>query len=68
MCLVLLYGTLVFIQDSNELVLIPIENMMEKVRRIAKNPLEAAQIEENEDVMNNMMQQVLNYYLGRKQF
>lgn len=61
MCIVLVYGTLIFIQDCNDLVLIPIENMIEKVKRIAKNPLEAAQIEENEDVMNNMMQQV--YYI-----
>lgn len=30
------------------MVLQPIESMLEKVKRIAKNPLEAAQIEENE--------------------
>ena len=47
-CIVLTYGALMFSNDANSLVLAPIESMVEKVKRIAKNPLEAAQIEENE--------------------
>jgi len=47
-CIVLTMGALYFSKDANDLVLHPIENMLEKVKRIAKNPLEAAQMEENE--------------------
>ena len=47
-CFVLTAGALFFSKDANDLVLQPIESMLEKVKRIAKNPLEAAQIEENE--------------------
>ena len=46
--LVLGLAALYFSKDANELVLLPIEHMLEKVKRISKNPLEAAQIEENE--------------------
>ena len=47
-CVVLTAGALYFSKDAHDLVLHPIENMLEKVKRIAKNPLEAAQMEENE--------------------
>ena len=47
---VLATGALWFNKDANELVIVPIENMIEKVNRIAKNPLEAAQEEENEEL------------------
>lgn len=40
-----------FTKDANDLVVIPIENMLSKVRRIADNPLEAARIEEDEEVL-----------------
>ena len=40
-----------FSKDVEDFVLIPIENMLKKVERIAKNPLEAAQIEENEALL-----------------
>ena len=36
---ILLFGTLFFSRDANELVLHPIERMIEKVNRIAENPL-----------------------------
>ena len=39
-----------FTKDSNDLVVIPIENMLGKVRRITRSPLEAAIIEEDEEV------------------
>jgi hypothetical protein len=37
-----------FSKDANDLVIVPIEQMIQKVNRISKNPLEAAQQEENE--------------------
>ena len=47
---VLATGALWFSKDANDLVIVPIESMIEKVNRIAKNPLEAAQEEENEEL------------------
>ena len=47
-CLVLASGALLFSKDANDLVIAPIEQMIQKVNRIALNPLEAAQEEENE--------------------
>ncbi len=41
-------SALLLSKDSTEIVLNPIENMLEKVKRIASNPLHAAQIEEEE--------------------
>ena len=41
-CIILTGGALFFSKDTNELVIRPIEKMIEKVKRIAKNPLEAA--------------------------
>lgn len=49
--LVLLCGSaILFTKDSNELILHPIERMLSKVKRIAKNPLEAARLAEDEAV------------------
>ena len=42
MSIVLSTGAILFSSDVENLVLRPIENMMQKVRRIADNPLEAA--------------------------
>ena len=47
-CFVLAAGALFFSKDANDLVIQPIEAMIQKVNRIARNPLEAAQEEENE--------------------
>ena len=47
-CAVLTLGAVFFSRDATFLVIRPIENMISKVNRIAKNPLEAAQEEENE--------------------
>ena len=41
-CVVLAGGALLFSNDTNKLVIIPIEKMIDKVMSIAKNPLEAA--------------------------
>lgn len=49
-CIVLTIGAIIFTKDANDLVIGPIEQMMVKVQRIAKNPLEAAKEEENEAV------------------
>ena len=38
-CIVLTLGAIFFNNDTNRLVLIPIERMVARVRRIAKNPL-----------------------------
>jgi len=41
-------GAMLFSKDVEDYVVSPIEKMLEKVKRIAANPLNAAQIEENE--------------------
>jgi hypothetical protein len=41
-CFVLASGAMFFSKDANDLVIQPIEAMIQKVNRIAKNPLEAA--------------------------
>lgn len=38
---------MIFIKISNDLVIGPIEDMIQKIKLIAKNPLEAAHEEEN---------------------
>jgi hypothetical protein len=45
---VLSLGAILFSRDVETYILIPIENMMKKVKRISNNPLEAALIEERE--------------------
>jgi hypothetical protein len=47
-CIMLTIGTFLFTKDATDLVIDPVEQMMEKVKKIAKNPLEAAKEEENE--------------------
>jgi hypothetical protein len=37
-CMVLTFGSLMFSKDANDLALRPIERMIEKVNKIAKNP------------------------------
>jgi hypothetical protein len=39
-----------FTKDSNDHVVVPLENMLRKVERIRNNPLEAALLEEEEEV------------------
>lgn len=46
-CLILAIGAMIFIKISNDLVIGPIEDMIQKIKLIAKNPLEAAHEEEN---------------------
>ncbi len=44
---VMIYGALAFSTDSNNLIVQPIEVMLDKVKRISQDPLVAAQIEED---------------------
>lgn len=55
-CLILLLSSIYFSKDANEIILQPIEKMIDKVSKIAKNPIKAIQDEENEAMM---MQQLL---------
>jgi hypothetical protein len=48
---VLVVGVVFFTKDANDYVVIPIESMLSKVKRIADNPLEAAKIEEDEQII-----------------
>ena len=50
-CFVLASGAMLFTKEANDLVIIPIEQMIAKVNRIAANPLLAAQEEENEALL-----------------
>jgi hypothetical protein len=50
-CCVLAFSSIMFSKDVQGLVLDPIDRMLKKVDRIAKNPLEAAQIEEQEELI-----------------
>ena len=47
-CLVLTIAAMLFSSTTNNLVINPIESMIRKVKKIAKNPLEAAQEEEKQ--------------------
>lgn len=56
-CLVLTVAAMCFSNTANALVINPIENMIEKVKKIATNPLEAAQEEENQTLaLEKMME------------
>lgn len=47
-CIVLGGASMIFSQDATELVLEPIEKMLEKIKNITENPLKAAQSEEEQ--------------------
>ena len=44
MCIVLTMGALLFSKDANDIALRPIERMIEKVTKIAKNPILAKEL------------------------
>ncbi|CAD8196025.1 unnamed protein product [Paramecium octaurelia] len=50
-CIVLAVSALMFSKDVSDLVIDPIEAMMQKIEMIAANPLEAVNIEEQEDLI-----------------
>ena len=49
-CIILAVSSSVLTRDAQILVLTPIENMIEKVKKISENPLEAAQEQERREV------------------
>jgi hypothetical protein len=49
-CLILGFGSLILSKITLDLVITPIETMMDKVKRISENPLKAAAEEENEQL------------------
>jgi hypothetical protein len=48
--LMMCIGVVLFTKDASDLVVVPVETMLSKVRRITKSPLEAAIMEEDEEV------------------
>jgi class 3 adenylate cyclase len=53
-CMILTFGALYFTKDSEELVIKPIEKMIEKVKKIAKNPLSASQVKTIQDELDQV--------------
>lgn len=47
-CIVLTLGAIYFTKDASELVITPIEKMMDKVHKIAKNPMMASEVRKND--------------------
>jgi class 3 adenylate cyclase len=56
-CIILAVSSSVLTQDAQVLVLTPIENMIEKVKKISENPLEAAQEQERREVAEETARQ-----------
>lgn len=55
--MVLTGGALLFSRDASNLVVTPIEQMLKRVKRIAKNPLKAVQMEEKEALIAEKLEQ-----------
>lgn len=53
-CFALAGGSICFSKDTTEMVLEPIESMIEKIEKISKNPIEAMEENEQNDYMKNM--------------
>jgi hypothetical protein len=49
--MMLVAGAIIFNKDSNDFVVAPIEEMLKRIRRIAMNPLEAAKIQEDNQII-----------------
>ncbi|CAD8045835.1 unnamed protein product [Paramecium sonneborni] len=56
-CIVLASSAILFNKNVNELVIEPIEKMMQKIELIAQNPLEAVNIEEQDDIIMERLEQ-----------
>lgn len=52
-CVVLVFGSMMFSKDANDLALRPIERMIEKVNKIAKNPNMAIELKLAKDASNS---------------
>ncbi|CAD8094231.1 unnamed protein product [Paramecium sonneborni] len=55
-CIVLALSAVLFNKDVTELIIEPIETMIQKIERIANNPLEAVSIEEQEDLITQELE------------
>jgi hypothetical protein len=53
-------ASIYFSKDSNEMVVDPIERMLEKIKMISENPLEAARIAEDEAIAEQELMKTLN--------
>ena len=56
-CFVLSFGSYCFSKDTSEMVLEPIETMIEKVKQISKNPIEALQKNEKEEITKALLEE-----------
>lgn len=56
-CFALAGGSICFSKDTTEMVLEPIESMIEKIDKISKNPIEAMEENEKEDYMKSVAKQ-----------
>lgn len=56
-CFALAWGSICFSQDTTDMVLVPIESMIDKIEKISKNPIEAMEENEKEDFLNNLANQ-----------
>lgn len=65
-CVVLAGGAIFFSKDANDLVIGPIEAMMQKVNKIAENPLVAAQEEENQALVEEISKSKQEEEQGKK--
>ncbi|CAD8157087.1 unnamed protein product [Paramecium octaurelia] len=55
-CIVLALSAILFNKDVTELIIEPIETMIQKIELIANNPLEAVNIEEQEDLITQELE------------
>ena len=56
-CVVLTFGSFCFSKDTQEMVLEPIEAMIEKVKQISKNPIEALQKNEKDEITKAILEE-----------
>ena len=59
-CFVLSFGSYCFSKDTSEMVLEPIEQMIEKVKQISQNPIEALQRNEKEEITKALLEEEEN--------
>ncbi|CAD8085296.1 unnamed protein product [Paramecium primaurelia] len=60
-CIVLALSAVLFNKDVTELIIEPIETMIQKIELIANNPLEAVNIEEQEDLITQELEKNNDY-------
>ncbi|EGR29486.1 hypothetical protein IMG5_154690 [Ichthyophthirius multifiliis] len=58
--LIIILASFFFIKDSNEMVVDPIERMLEKIKMISRCPLEAARISQDQEIAEEELIKTLN--------